>query len=104
MAHHFKNAEECWRSILSDVKGNAGLLGEIKKFAEENTAPAKIVFGTSGWRGEMGTDYTFHTVRIVTTAIIEMFKNAGAELLDALGAEHFGDIKKRGIIVGHDNR
>lgn len=33
-----------------------------------------------------------------------MFKNAGAELLDALGAEHFGDIKKRGVIVGHDNR
>ncbi|WP_347275670.1 phosphomannomutase [Candidatus Kuenenia sp.] len=104
MAHHFKNAEECWRSILSDVKGNANLLSEIKKFAEENTAPAKIVFGTSGWRGEMGTDYTFHTVRIVTTAIIEMFKNAGAELLGALGAENFGDIKKRGIIVGHDNR
>lgn len=104
MAHHFKNAEECWRAILSDVKGNAGLLSEIKKFAEENTAPAKIVFGTSGWRGEMGTDYTFHTVRIVTTAIIEMFKNASAELLDALGAENFGDIKKRGIIVGHDNR
>ena len=104
MAHHFKNAEECWRAILSDVKGNAGLLSEIKRFAEENTAPAKIVFGTSGWRGEMGTDYTFHTVRIVTTAIIEMFKNAGAELLGALGAENFGDIKKRGIIVGHDNR
>ncbi|MBE7546124.1 phosphomannomutase [Candidatus Kuenenia stuttgartiensis] len=104
MAHHFKNAEECWRAILSDVKGNAGLLSEIKKFAEENTAPAKIVFGTSGWRGEMGTDYTFHTVRIVTTAIIEMFKNAGAELLGALGAENFGDIKKHGIIVGHDNR
>ncbi|OHB74572.1 MAG: phosphomannomutase [Planctomycetes bacterium RBG_16_41_13] len=104
MAHHFKNAEECWRSILSDVKGNAGLLSEIKKFAEENTAPAKIVFGTSGWRGEMGTDYTFHTVRIVTTAIIEMFKNAGAELLGALGVENFGDIKKRGVIVGHDNR
>lgn len=52
----------------------------------------------------MGTDYTFHTVRIVTTAIIEMFKNAGAELLGALGAENFGDIKKHGIIVGHDNR
>ncbi|MCF6147764.1 MAG: phosphomannomutase [Candidatus Kuenenia sp.] len=104
MAYHFKNAEECWRSIMSDVKGNASLLSEIKKFAKENTAPTNIVFGTSGWRGEIGTDYTFNNVRIVTTAIIEMFKNINAELLNALGVKNFEEIKKRGVIVGHDNR
>src|SRR5574341_884506 len=100
----FKNAGECWKVILSDVKKNAGLLKEIKKFALENTAPAEIVFGTSGWRGELGTDFTFNNVRVVTTAIIEMFKTGDSKLMEALGAKDFEEIRKCGVIVGHDNR
>ncbi len=101
---NFKSAAECWKYILSDVKRNAGFLKVIERFARENTAPAEIVFGTSGWRGELGTDFTFNNVRIVTCALIEMFKSGEPELMELMGTDDFNDIKKRGVIVGHDNR
>ncbi|MFO0793390.1 MAG: phosphomannomutase [Candidatus Brocadiaceae bacterium] len=100
----FKNAGECWKFILSDVKKNAIALKEIEKFARQNVEPAKIVFGTSGWRGEIGTDFTFHNVHTVTTAIIGMFKTGEQKVLDALGVKNFEEIRNRGVIVGHDNR
>ncbi|MEP9410503.1 MAG: phosphomannomutase [Candidatus Brocadia sp.] len=100
----FKDAVSCWKFILSDVKQNAGLLKEIKRFAIENISPTEIVFGTSGWRGETGTDFTFNNVRIVTTAIIEMFKTGEQKVMESLGVKDFGEVKKRGVIVGHDNR
>jgi len=80
------------------------LLSIIEKFAGENTSLAKVVFGTSGWRGEIGTDFTFNNLRIVTSAIIEMFKKADKPLMQALGISGFEDVKARGVIVGHDNR
>lgn len=100
----FKNAAECWKVILSDVKRNANLLNEIRRFTMENSTPTDVVFGTSGWRGETGTDFTFSNVRIVTTAIIEMFKTGGQEVMESLGAKDFDEVKRRGVIVGHDNR
>jgi phosphomannomutase len=100
----FENAASCWSAILSDVTKNRGLLPVIEKFARENIRPAKIVFGTSGWRGEIGTDFTFHAVRVVTSAIIEQFRKNDPAFMEALGVSDFDDIKKRGIIVGHDNR
>lgn len=100
----FDNAASCWKTILSDVTTHRGLLSVIEKFARENTAPAKIVFGTSGWRGEIGTDFTFNAVKIVTSAIIEQFRKNDPAFMAALGISYFDEIKKRGIIVGHDNR
>ena len=99
-----ENAASCWKVILSDVTKNRGLLPIIEKFARENIQPAKIVFGTSGWRGEIGTDFTFNAVRIVTSAIIEQFRKNDPAFMAALGVSGFEDVKKRGIIVGHDNR
>lgn len=104
MAKGCQNAASCWKLILSDVSKNRGLLSFIEKFARENTAPAKIVFGTSGWRGEIGTDFTFNNVRVVTSAIIEMFKSEDKSVMRAMGVSGFEEIKKRGVIVGHDNR
>lgn len=104
MTEQFENAAACWKAILSDVRRNRGLLSVIEKFAQENTTPAKIVFGTSGWRGEIGTDYTFNNVRIVTSAIIEMFKSNDAIVMQAMGVSGFEEIRERGVIVGHDNR
>ena len=104
MAEEFENAAACWKAIMSDVSRNRGLLTVIEKFARENTAPAKIVFGTSGWRGEIGTDYTFNNVRIVTSAIIEMFKGSDRTVMEEMGVKDFREIQERGIIVGHDNR
>ncbi|MEW6001577.1 MAG: phosphomannomutase [Nitrospirota bacterium] len=76
----------------------------IERFARENTKPTKIVFGTSGWRGEIGSDFTFNNVRVVTSSIIEMFKSNDRSFMQAMGVSGFEDIKNRGIIVGHDNR
>jgi len=104
MARNFEDASSCWKVILSDVKKNKALLSEIERFARENTAPAKIVFGTSGWRGEIGSDYTFNNVRIVTVAIISMLKSGDSDVIEAMGVPDFDEIKRRGVIVGHDNR
>lgn len=100
----FKNAEECWKEIMADPGGKAGLLSEIEKFARTNTAPTEVVFGTSGWRGIIGNDYTFRNVKVVTASIIDMFKGGDAEVLKALGVKDFQEIQRRGVIVGHDNR
>ena len=104
MAQDFKNAASCWKFIMSDVSQSSGLLKVIEKFARENTAPANIVFGTSGWRGEIGTDFTFHNIRIVTASIIEMMKDHDRSVMQAMGVSDFDEIKRRGTIVGHDNR
>lgn len=104
MAQIFENAAACWKTIMSDVSKGRELLPVIEKFARENTAPSKIVFGTSGWRGEIGTDFTFNNVRIVTSAIIEAFRSNDKSFMDAMGVSDFEDIKRRGVIVGHDNR
>jgi phosphomannomutase len=104
MTDQFENAAVCWKIILSDAEKNKGLLSVIEKFARENTAPAKIVFGTSGWRGEIGTDFTFHNVRVVTAAIIEMLRQSDKAVMEAMGVKDFGEIQYRGVIVGHDNR
>ncbi len=99
-----EDAASCWKLIMSDCAKNRGLLSVIEKFARENTAPAPIVFGTSGWRGEIGSDYTFSNVRVVTAAIIEMFRAEEKPVMQAMGVSGFQEIKKRGVIVGHDNR
>ena len=104
MTEQFENAALCWKAILSDAERNKGLLSVIEKFARGNTAPTKIVFGTSGWRGEMGTDYTFHNVRVVTAAIIEMFRQSDRTVMEAMGVKDFKEVQERGVIVGHDNR
>jgi phosphomannomutase len=104
MSQEFENAASCWKAIMSDVTKSRVLLSVIEKFAKENTNPANIVFGTSGWRGEIGTDFTFNNVRVVTFAIIEMFKEGDSSVMEAMGVSNFKEIKKRGVIVGHDNR
>ncbi|UCH81734.1 MAG: phosphomannomutase [Nitrospiraceae bacterium] len=104
MTQEFENAAACWKTILNDVDANRHLLSVIEKFAYENKDPIKVVFGTSGWRGEIGTDYTFNNIRIVTSAIIEMFKESDPPVMKAMGVSGFDEIKSRGVIVGHDNR
>ena len=104
MIQQFTDASSCWKVILSDVSKNRGLLSVIGKFARENKNPVKISFGTSGWRGELGTDFTFHSVRIVTSAIIEMCKGNDPSVMGALGVSDFREFQQKGVIVGHDNR
>jgi phosphomannomutase len=104
MINSFTDASACWNTILSDVGKNRGLLSEIERFARENRAPCKVVFGTSGWRGEIGTDYTFRNVRVVTSAIIGMLRSNDPVVMSAMGVKDFAEIQRHGILVGHDNR
>ncbi len=104
MIDGYENAASCWKVILSDVSKNRKLLSVIERFAHENMAPSPVVFGTSGWRGEIGSDFTFNNLRIVTSAIIEMFRNEDPSVMNAIGVSGYAEIKKRGIVVGHDNR
>lgn len=104
MIEGFKDATACWKEILSDPFNKRDLLRIIEIFARENNEPSRIIFGTSGWRGETGTDFTFNNVRIVTTAIVEMFKSNDRAVMDSIGVRDFEDIKRRGVIVGHDSR
>jgi len=99
---NYSDAESCWKAILGG-KG-ADLLKEIESFARENKAPAHVEFGTSGWRGEIGTDFTFRNLRIVTQAVINTLKKDGDDLRRALGTKDFEEVRKRGVVVGHDNR
>jgi alpha-D-glucose phosphate-specific phosphoglucomutase len=51
---------------------------------------ARIVFGTDGWRGIMGQDFTLGNVRAVAQAIADYMADHG--------------LKSRGVIVGYDTR
>jgi alpha-D-glucose phosphate-specific phosphoglucomutase len=50
----------------------------------------RITFGTSGWRGIFCEDFTFENVKIVTQAIADHLRAAGAA--------------GQGVVVGHDSR
>ncbi len=104
MIEGFENAASCWKMILSNVSKNRGLLSVIERFAAENIEPAVVVFGTSGWRGEIGSDFTFNNLRIVTSAIVQMFKSQDPSVLKAIGVRNYEEIRQRGVLVGHDNR
>ena len=104
MSQLYNDAAACWKELLANPSADRELLGAVERFARENTRPAQIVFGTSGWRGEIGSDFTFNNVRIVTSAIIEMFKTGDESVMQALGVKDFAEVRERGIIVGHDNR
>lgn len=104
MPEIFKDAASCWKTIMSDISKGKELLPIIESFAKQNISPSAIVFGTSGWRGEIGTDFTFNNLRIVTSAIVKLLKDAQKPIMEAVGIKDFDEAKKRGIIVGHDNR
>ncbi len=104
MVELFENAAACWKAIMADTAKGKEKLIYIEKFARENISPAKIVFGTSGWRGEIGTDFTFNNLRVVISSIVKLFKSNEQSVMQAIGVEDYSDIKQRGIIVGHDNR
>lgn len=97
-------ASNLWKEILKDPNKNRHLLKDVEKFAKENLEHTVIQFGTSGWRGEIGSDFTMQNVRVLTKAIIEAVKCEDPQVLDSFGVNSFNEFKERGVIVGHDNR
>ncbi len=65
-----------------------------------------VSFGTSGWRGMLGKDVHVLSVRQVTQAIINIYQDAAKEpeLARALGVKDIDEARRRGVILGHDNR
>lgn len=97
-------ASQIWQEILKNTKNKRELLREIERLAKENKEPTIIRFGTSGWRGEIGSDFTMQNVRVLTKAIVEAVKNEDRAILNSFGVKSFNEFRERGIIVGHDNR
>ncbi|MCP3888240.1 MAG: phosphoglucomutase [Desulfobulbaceae bacterium] len=65
-----------------------------------------ISFGTSGWRGKLGKDIFVKSVSQVTRAIVQMYEvvEEGSELAALLGVSSNEEAKKRGCVLGFDNR
>ncbi|PKN48964.1 MAG: phosphoglucomutase, partial [Deltaproteobacteria bacterium HGW-Deltaproteobacteria-16] len=73
-----------------------------------NTNPPdkEISFGTSGWRGIIGKDFSLHSVALVTQAIVAMYRDLDQDdsLAAPLGVRSFSEAQHRGAVVGFDNR
>ncbi len=80
------------------------ILDEINTNNENPISPLK--FGTSGWRGIIGKDLYLKSISIVTHAIVLMYKETdnSVTLSAELGVKNLEDAKKRGCVVGFDNR
>jgi phosphomannomutase len=69
--------------------------------------PVNLVkFGTSGWRGIIGKDLFCRSVSQVAMAIIAIYQQLEdqSEIAAALGVSSYEEAKKKGVVVGFDNR
>lgn len=97
------NSEDLWQKILKEGATEEEL-SFIKTQATKSQEPAVVSFGTSGWRGELATEFTMRNVQVVASAIVEMYQNADADLFEHLGVTSFEEFAQDGIVLGHDNR
>ena len=82
-----------------------GLIGdEIEKNSKKPLT--EVSFGTSGWRGILGKDIFVKSVLSVTAAIVTLYETAAdnPQLIPFLGVSGLAEARKRGCLVGHDNR
>ena len=102
-----ENITQIWKKIQSPEFNPAtdmGLVEQVKQVALTSQESAKVSFGTSGWRGEIGSEFTLRNLQVVGAAIVRLYKEATPELFEALGVKDFAELQKRGVVVGHDNR
>ncbi len=74
-------------------------MGVVASQSQETTT---VVFGTSGWRGVIGADFTLRNVHKVVRGIIEMMQTPA--FLSANNYLSFDEVKSHGIVVFRDNR
>ncbi len=89
-----KYIDKAYAMLMDEILGNTG-------------KPQKNVkFGTSGWRGLLGKDIFVRSISFVTAAIIDMYAavDEDTKLAPFLGVTTFAEAKKRGCVVGFDNR
>lgn len=89
-----KYIDEIYRLVKDEITSNQGLpVNEIN-------------FGTSGWRGILGKDVFLRSVGCVTEAIVDLYRLADTNrhLHSHLGVASLEEARKRGCLVGWDNR
>ena len=96
-------SDSIWKEILANPSEASESLKQVKQMALTSQSPAVVSFGTSGWRGELGTEFSIRSVKVVAQAIVKMYQEADAELIEHLGA-NFTDLQSKGLLLGHDNR
>jgi phosphomannomutase len=71
---------------------------------DKPSSPVK--FGTSGWRGIIGKDLNVKSVSQVTQAIVSLYREIenNSKLAKVLGVKTLDEARKRGCVVGYDNR
>jgi phosphomannomutase len=92
---------QLWQDAIDQVYSL--LAGEIRTNADRPRTPVK--FGTSGWRGLLGKDLFVKSVVQVSMAITELYSGKiSPELRRALGVETLDEARRRGCVLGFDNR
>ena len=81
------------------IKRIREIQGEAARVSAE---PTTVVFGTSGWRGVIGRDFTLLNVHKVVRGIIDMMQSD--VFLRAIGVGDFDEVRKAGILLLRDNR
>lgn len=95
-------------AAVADLRAACESLLRSKAFAHpaaSGTEVTPVVFGTGGHRGEIGKGLTLAHVHAIVQALIGII----AGLSEAERKEHFDtaaldEIKRRGFVLGHDNR
>jgi len=101
------NISKLWKQIQSpdfNSVRNSQLVEQVKQAAITSTAPTKVSFGTSGWRGEIGSEFTLKNIQVVAKAILQVYREADSATFEALGVNSFEELQTKGLVVGHDNR
>ncbi len=81
---------------INAVRNVMGKLSRILK------TPTLIEFGTSGWRGKIGEDFTVLNVHKVARAIVDTLRTD--EFLKTNRYKSFREVQQKGIVVFRDNR
>jgi len=91
-----------WQQAIDQVY--ALIMDEIICNAGEPVTAVK--FGTSGWRGMIGKDLFVRSVSFVTAAIVDLYValDEEPELGQFLGVTNLDEARKRGCVLGFDNR
>ena len=90
----------------SEAIAKAYSLVEDEICTNTNPPSKEVSFGTSGWRGIIGKDFSLYSVALVAQAIVNMYRDLDRDdsLAPALGVRSFSEAQQRGAVVGFDNR
>ncbi len=91
-----------WQRFIDQVY--ALVMDEIITNSSQPKTPVK--FGTSGWRGILGKDLFLRSVSFVTASILDLYMSVDdePELTVFLGVSSLAEARKRGCVLGFDNR